>query len=97
MPQSYVKQARLGTTLAKRSVLAYSAGGSIPERLKTVLSLADSAVILKTYRNAAAIHEVLGAFGGNGEVRFASRLGLEGEMTAKGLDNVPEKPHYLYS
>ncbi|MCL1939790.1 MAG: precorrin-2 C(20)-methyltransferase [Desulfovibrionaceae bacterium] len=70
-------------------------GINTPERLKAALSLADSAVILKTYRNAAAICEALAASGGNRETRFVSRLGLEGEIIAEGLDNVPEKPHYL--
>jgi precorrin-2/cobalt-factor-2 C20-methyltransferase len=75
--------------------LSIISGINTPERLKNALSLADSAVILKTYRNAAAIYEALDASGRNGETRFASRLGLEGEVIAKGLDNVPEKPHYL--
>ena len=70
-------------------------GINTSERLKAALSLADSAVILKTYRNAAAIREALGACGRNRETRFASRLGLPGEVTARGLENVPENPHYF--
>lgn len=64
-------------------------------RLQTALGVADSAVILKAYRNINAIRATLDAAGKNGETLFASRLGLEGEMTASGLENVPEKPHYL--
>ena len=59
------------------------------------LSIADSAVILKTYRNSQTIYDALNAAGKNGETLFASRLGLEGEITVRGLENAPEKPHYL--
>ena len=75
--------------------LVIMSGINSRERLRDALRLADSAVILKTYRNSALICETLTAEGRNGETRFASRLGLEGEMTCRGLENVPEKPHYL--
>ncbi len=70
-------------------------GVNTPERLEKALALADSAVILKTYRNAAAIYKALALSGRKDAIRFASRLGLHDEVIAKGLDNVPEKPHYL--
>ena len=75
--------------------LCIISGINAPERLKSALDCADSAVILKTYRNTAAICEALRASGKNENARFASRLGLEGEIIARGLENVPEKPHYL--
>ena len=66
-----------------------------PAQLEAALNAADSAVILKAYRNMENIRAALDAAGKNGETLFASRLGLEGEITASGLENVPEKPHYL--
>ncbi len=71
------------------------AGINDPERLREALGVADSAVILKAYRNSAAIYAALSEAGRNGETLFASRLGLEGEVLAKGLENAPEHPHYL--
>ena len=64
-------------------------------RLEKALRLADSAIILKAYRNFGTIAEVLRASGRSKSSRFASRLGLEDEMTLRGLENAPEKPHYL--
>lgn len=64
-------------------------------RLEQALRLADSAVILKTYRNAGTISKVLEEADRQDSAIFASRLGLEGEITLRGLENVPEKPHYL--
>ena len=88
--------AKTGTVLCEgEENLLVISGINDSERLEKALSLADSAVILKTYRNATAICRALAAAGRNGETRFASRLGLAGEMTVKGLDNIPEKPHYL--
>ena len=65
------------------------------DRLGQALELADSAVILKAYRNFETITGALRAHGRLGQSRFASRLGLEGEITLRGLENAPEKPHYL--
>lgn len=65
------------------------------EQLAKDLKLADSAVILKTYRNAGTIYEALKDSGRAASTVFASRLGLEGESTVRGLENIPEKPHYL--
>ena len=63
--------------------------------LDKALESADSAVILKAYRNAPVIRESLERAGKNGETLFASRLGLEGEATFQGLDAMPENPPYL--
>lgn len=63
--------------------------------LAKALDSADSAVILKAYRNIDAIRAALAETGRGDETVFASRLGLEGEKTLSGLENLPEKPHYL--
>ena len=65
------------------------------EKLAEALGSADSAVILKAYRNIDAIRTALAATGRGDETVFASRLGLEGEKMLSGLENLPEKPHYL--
>lgn len=65
------------------------------EDLDRVLSIADSAVIFKAYRNAPAIYASLAKNGRNGQTVFAARVGLEGEMVVKGLENAPERPSYL--
>ncbi len=70
-------------------------GINAAEELDKALEGADSAVILKAYRNAQAIRESLARAGKNGETLFASRLGLEGEMTTQGLERMPENPPYL--
>ena len=63
--------------------------------LENALQHADSAVILKTYRNAQAIYTALRNTGRAETAVFASRLGLEGEHIAVGLDNAPATPTYL--
>ncbi|MDR2488603.1 MAG: precorrin-2 C(20)-methyltransferase [Desulfovibrio sp.] len=65
------------------------------DRLAQAMRLADSAVILKAYRNFSTISEVLRANGRSGHSLFASRLGLDNEILLRGLENVPENPHYL--
>ena len=71
------------------------AGINEPERLDQALAAADSAVILKTYKNSAAIYAALAKAGKNGETLFASRLGLQGESIIHGIENAPENPPYL--
>lgn len=70
-------------------------GINTAEDLDKALESADSAVILKAYRNAPIIRRSLLKAGKNGETLFASRLGLEGETMAQGLERMPEQPHYL--
>jgi precorrin-2/cobalt-factor-2 C20-methyltransferase len=65
------------------------------DRLAQAMRLADSAVILKAYRNFNAIEHVLRAQGRAGHCLFASRVGLDQEILARGLENAPENPHYL--
>lgn len=71
------------------------AGINDQAHLERALSMADSAVILKAYRNFSAIRGALAASGRDKGAVFASRLGLEGEVTRQGLDAVPDTPHYL--
>lgn len=65
------------------------------ERLGQLLGCADSSVILKAYKNMPAIRQALEEAGAAGKSLFVSRLGLEGETIARGIDAAPEKPHYL--
>ncbi len=88
--------AKTGTVLCEgQENLLLVAGINDEARLREALRIADSTVILKTYRNSKAIYEALAAAGKNGETLFATRLGLEGEQTLRGLENAPEYPHYL--
>ncbi len=68
--------------------------------LGEALKMADNAAILKCYKNFPAIKEALGqdASARNKEsldIVFSSRLGLEGEITSRNLQDAPENPHYL--
>lgn len=88
--------ARTGTVLCEgEENLLLLSGVNTAATLAKSLSLADSAVVLKAYRNRDGICEALETTGRSAEARFASKLGLEGEMTANGLENIPETPHYL--
>lgn len=78
-----------------RENLLLVAGVNDPERLDQALAAADSAVILKAYKNSAAVHAALAKAGKNGETLFASRLGLPGECLLRGLENAPQDPPYL--
>jgi len=64
-------------------------------RLGALVDTADRAVILKAYRNFPAIREMLRRAGRDGQTVFATRLGIDGEQVVRGLDRVPETPHYL--
>lgn len=71
------------------------AGINTPERLDQALAASDSAVILKAYKNSEEIYKALSRTRKSSETVFASRLGLEGESLLRGLEQAPEKPHYL--
>ncbi|MEF3695983.1 precorrin-2 C(20)-methyltransferase [Desulfolutivibrio sp.] len=64
-------------------------------RLEALLGTADRAVILKAYRNFPDIREMLRRAGRDGQTVFATRLGIDGEQVWRGLDQVPDAPHYL--
>lgn len=66
-----------------------------PQRLRQALSLADGAVILKTYKNADAIYAALREAGRSEDALFATRLGLEGEALVRDFASMPAHPHYL--
>jgi precorrin-2/cobalt-factor-2 C20-methyltransferase len=88
--------ARTGTVLCQgEENLLLVPGINGAGRLEQDIRLADSAVILKAYRNFNTIAEVLRANGRLGRSLFASRLGLEHEIILRGLENAPENPHYL--
>ncbi len=66
------------------------------ERLKQVIDRADSAVILKVYRNYSEILDVLDDLGLTDRSVLVSRCGQEGEEIVrdlKGRDHTP--PHYM--
>lgn len=64
------------------------------ESLRRDLQGADSAVILKAYKNFPVIKKVLGDLGLAEESLLATRVGQEGE-TILPLADAPEKPHYF--
>ena len=88
--------ARTATILCEgEENLLLMAGINGQQRLEEDLVRADNAVILKAYRN---IHKIKGALSCTGkakDVLFLSRVGLDGEVLADGLEQIPENPHYL--
>jgi precorrin-2/cobalt-factor-2 C20-methyltransferase len=64
-------------------------------RLRQLLGIADSAVILKAYRNMPAIRGALAESGRGSSCVFASRLGFAGEKYGYGLAELPQSPSYL--
>ncbi len=75
--------------------LAVVSGVAEEAELERILSAADSAVILKAYKNLPAIRRVLAKLGLADSCVFVTRLGHEGEEVITGLDNVPDKPSYF--
>lgn len=65
------------------------------EKLEEQLKTADSAVILKAYRNFPEIRATLKRLDLAGSSVFVSRLGLDGETVCGDLDAAPDKPHYF--
>ena len=65
------------------------------DTLGRALDVADSAIILKAYRNFGVIRDVLRQKNRSESCLFASRLGLDNEITIRGLEKAPENPHYL--
>jgi precorrin-2/cobalt-factor-2 C20-methyltransferase len=56
---------------------------------------ADNAVILKAYTNFRAIRKELRTFPAESRCIFASKVGMEGELIARSLDQAPDNPTYL--
>ncbi|MDR3640693.1 MAG: precorrin-2 C(20)-methyltransferase [Humidesulfovibrio sp.] len=75
--------------------LAVVSGVGTEEELTRVLESAQSAVILKAYKNMPTIRRVLERLGLSDSCVFVTRLGLEGEEVITGLENVPDKPSYF--
>ncbi|MDQ7834649.1 MAG: precorrin-2 C(20)-methyltransferase [Humidesulfovibrio sp.] len=75
--------------------LAVVSGVAEEAELERILSAADSAVILKAYRNMPTIRRVLAKLGLADSAVFVTRLGHEGEEVITGLNNVPDKPSYF--
>jgi precorrin-2/cobalt-factor-2 C20-methyltransferase len=70
-------------------------GSKDQQAMEQVLAVADSAVILKTYKNSGQIYAALTGTGRKGEIVFVSRLGFEDEILVRGLTEAPDKPEYL--
>jgi precorrin-2/cobalt-factor-2 C20-methyltransferase len=75
--------------------LAIISGINGLEKLDNLLSMTESAVILKTYKNAQTIRAAVEACAKDVEPVFATRIGLEGESIIRDVSRIPEKPHYL--
>lgn len=65
------------------------------ESLRAALEQADTAVILKAYRNLPAIEAALRASGRQRECLFASLVERPGEMLRRGLPPTPPPPPYM--
>jgi len=88
--------AHTGRVLAESGEnLAVVSGVAEEEELERILSAADSAVILKAYKNMPTIRRVLAKLGLADSTVFVTRLGHEGEEVINGLANVPDKPSYF--
>jgi len=88
--------AHTGRVLAESGEnLAVVSGVAEEEELERILSAADSAVILKAYKNMPTIRRVLAKLGLADAAVFVTRLGHEGEEVITGLANVPDKPSYF--
>lgn len=88
--------AHTGRVLAESGEsLAVVSGVATEEELTRILSAADSAVILKAYKNMPVIRRVLTNLGLAGSAVFVTRLGHEGEEVITDLAHVPDKPSYF--
>ena len=65
------------------------------EDLERELRGADTAVILKAYRNIAGIGQALRASGRDGDCLLASRVEQSGERISRGLPPAGETPPYM--
>jgi precorrin-2/cobalt-factor-2 C20-methyltransferase len=75
--------------------LAVVSGVAEEAELERILSAADSAVILKAYKNMPVIRRVLAKLGLADSAVFVTRLGHEGEEVITNLANVPDRPSYF--
>ncbi|MCT4627340.1 precorrin-2 C(20)-methyltransferase [Halodesulfovibrio sp.] len=88
--------ARTGTILCESGEnLLLASGVRATEDTQQLLNRVDNAVILKTYKNFAELKELLRKTNRKNSAIFISRLGMEGEIIARNIDDAPEKPHYF--
>lgn len=88
--------AKSGTVLAESGGTVLVASGLTEmSRLRERAGPGDTVVVLKAYRNFEKIRDTLEDMGLAKEAVFASRLGMDGEIVLKGLDEVSGVPHYL--
>jgi len=88
--------ARTGTILCESGEnLLLASGVRATEDTKSLLRHVDNAVILKTYKNFTELKNLLQETGRKDAAVFISRLGMDGEIIARNVDDAPEKPHYF--
>lgn len=88
--------AHTGRVLAESGEsLAVVSGVAGEAELKRALSGAQSAVILKAYKNLPVIRKVLAELNLADASVFVTRLGHEGEAVITSLDQVPDTPSYF--
>ncbi|CCO24205.1 precorrin-2 C(20)-methyltransferase [Maridesulfovibrio hydrothermalis] len=74
--------------------LLLTSGVADPEKFSQTLEAVDNAVILKAYRNFPELREIVGGMK-KMNVKFYTRLGMDGEAIYLDINEVPEKTHYL--
>jgi precorrin-2/cobalt-factor-2 C20-methyltransferase len=88
--------ARTGTILCESGEnLLLASGVRATEDTKKLLLSVDNAVMLKTYKNFAELKNLLQETNRKDSAIFISRLGMDGEIIARNIDDAPEKPHYF--
>ncbi|MDR3320540.1 MAG: precorrin-2 C(20)-methyltransferase [Desulfovibrio sp.] len=88
--------ARAGVVLCEgRETLRLLSGINDLQNLKNELGFADTAVIMKAYRNMPAIGEALRATGRDRNCILASRVERQGERVGRGLPPAGETPPYM--
>ncbi len=74
--------------------LLLTSGIADPDKFRDSLSAVDNAVILKAYRNFPQLRDTVNSID-KMDVKFFTRLGLDGEAIYLDVNEVPEKTHYL--
>lgn len=74
--------------------LLLTSGVADPEKFAESLDMVDNAVILKAYRNFPELRETVKDMD-KMDVKFYTRLGLDGEAIYLDINEVPEKTNYL--
>lgn len=88
--------ARTGTILCESGEnLLLASGVRATEDTKELLHSVDNAVILKTYKNFSELKNLLHDTNRKDSAIFISRLGMDGEIIERNIEDAPEKPHYF--